>query len=465
MKPSHRRWLRRVLWGLSGFLGLVLLGLVTTLAPVDPSATPQAEPVTTRSGAESTRFRAGFGRARLTPTGNAPQEDPAEGQFRSIPLAGYGQRQGVPAVGVHDDLWVKAVAFSSGGSTGVMVTADALIIPREVAQATADELARTRGLERDQIYFSATHTHCSLGGWGQRYVGEAFAGPFNPGVRVWFAGQLAAATLAALDDLQPAELGRGSFAAPQFIRNRLVGERGEVDPEFSLLVVRQADGDRAVLGSYSAHATVLGAEVMEFSGDYPGAWQRAVEESGVQLAAFFAGGVGSQGPRAPSGGFAGVEAMGRTLAEQTSHCLAGITLTNRVDFAVSFAVVTLPDLQVRVTDSLRLRPWATRQLFPPLEETTLLQAFRFGTEVWLSTPCDYSGELALQLKAAARAAGREAVVTSFNGDYIGYVIPSKYYHLDGYEPRVMNFYGPRVADVLSETLTRMAVGDDAARGQ
>jgi neutral ceramidase len=94
---------------------------------------------------------------------------------------------------------------------------------------------------------------------------------------------------------------------------------------------------------------------------------------------------------------------------------------------------------------------------PPLSETIILQAFRFGNCAWLSTPCDYSAELALDLKAVALARGVDAVVTSFNGDYIGYVIPERHYHRDGYEPRVMNFYGPNVPRVFAGGLERLAL--------
>lgn len=86
---------------------------------------------------------AGFGRARLTPTLNASEDDPAKGRFRSLPLAGYGQRNGRSARGVHDDLYVKAVALRVGGRLGVMIGADALIIPPEVTEAVL------RGLEGD----------------------------------------------------------------------------------------------------------------------------------------------------------------------------------------------------------------------------------------------------------------------------------------------------------------------------
>src|SRR5579863_9846773 len=64
---------------------------------------------------------AGFGRALLTPKINAPQDNAIEGEFRSLPLAGYGSRHGKPAQGVHDDLYVKAVALRVGHRLGIMV--------------------------------------------------------------------------------------------------------------------------------------------------------------------------------------------------------------------------------------------------------------------------------------------------------------------------------------------------------
>ena len=98
-----------------------------------------------------------------------------------------------------------------------------------------------------------------------------------------------------------------------------------------------------------------------------------------------------------------------------------------------------------------MRPWVASRLLPVRAETWL-QVLRLGDRVWLSTPCDYSGEMALDLKAAARTAGLRAAVTSFNGDYVGYVVPSKYYSLNTYETRTMAFFGPQLPDYFDELL-------------
>jgi hypothetical protein len=83
--------------------------------------------------------------------------------------------------------------------------------------------------------------------------------------------------------------------------------------------------------------------------------------------------------------------------------------------------------------------------------------FRVNHAVWVSTPCDFSGELALDIKRLLSEHGARGAITSFNGDYIGYVIPSRYYHLGGYEPRVMSFFGPTMPDYLDGVIREMAL--------
>jgi hypothetical protein len=337
-----------------------------------------------------------------------------------------------------------------------MVGADALIIPPEVTEEVMQLLAPEFKLSREQLYLSATHTHSSLGGWGKGKVAEGFAGGFQQGSRTWFAAQIAAAVREAIGDLRPAWFGSGQFDATNCIRNRLVGQMGRVDPQFSYLVLKQQDGRTAVLGSYSAHATVLSSDMMEFSADYPGCWETIVEKATGGTAIFLAGGVGSQSPVPPERGFSGAERMGQALAQRLLELLPATALTNSVAFGMMGLEVTLPPLNTRLTDGLRLRPWVAQQLLP-VRKSSFVQVFRLNTSVWVSTPCDFSAELALGIKDFLQARGSRGVVTSFNGDYIGYVIPARYYHLKGYEPRLMSFFGPNVPDYFDELIRTMAM--------
>ena len=398
----------------------------------------------------------GFSRVRLSPTVTAPQDAPDQGRFRSLPLAGYGNRHGKPATRVHDDLFVKAVALKVQGQVGVMVGADALIIPREVEERAVRRLELESGLSREQVYLSATHTHSSLGAWGEGVVAESFAGGFQPGAKIWFSDCIVQAVQEAIKDLKPARFGHGRFNASRFVRNRLVGDLGKVDPEFSYAVVEQDAGKVAVLGVYGAHATVLSSDMMEFSADYPGCWQRAVEQATGGVALFLAGGVGSQSPVPGARGLAGTEEMGQALSRMVIEQLPNTRLTNSIVFGVLGLNVIMPPLNVRLSDGVRLRPWLAGKLLPARRQS-FLQAFRIADSLWISTPCDFSGELALGIKDFLRVRGTDAIVTSFNGDYVGYVIPSRYYHLSGYEPRLMSFFGPNVPDYFDEMIRSMAL--------
>ena len=72
--------------------------------------------------------------------------------------------------------------------------------------------------------------------------------------------------------------------------------------------------------------------------------------------------------------------------------------------------------------------------------------------VWISVPCDFSGEYALQIKQALAAKGFNANVTSFNGSYVGYIVPGKYFYLDEYEPKLMGWFGPTMGDYTMDLI-------------
>jgi hypothetical protein len=152
----------------------------------------------------------------------------------------------------------------------------------------------------------------------------------------------------------------------------------------------------------------------------------------------------------------GAEQMGQALARMLIERLPQTPMTNSVTFGMLGLDVTMPPLNVRVSDGVRLRPWLAGRLVPARGHS-FLQVFRMDDSVWISTPCDFSGELALGIKDFLQARGSSATITSFNGDYVGYVIPARYYHLNGYEPRLMSFFGPNMPDYFDELIRTMAL--------
>ena len=60
-------------------------------------------------------------------------------------------------------------------------------------------------------------------------------------------------------------------------------------------------------------------------------------------------------------------------------------------------------------------------------------------------PGDFSGELASRFFYSKIHSdhGQKLIpaITSFNGDYTGYILPAKYYFQNAYESQIMNFFG------------------------
>ncbi len=88
-------------------------------------------------------------------------------------------------------------------------------------------------------------------------------------------------------------------------------------------------------------------------------------------------------------------------------------------------------------------------------ENVYLQALKMNRHIWYFTPGDFSGESAVLLRRLLAGSGYRPVVTGYNGSYVGYIIPGKYFYLDHYEPRMMGWFGPTLGDYILELMDQM----------
>lgn len=396
---------------------------------------------------------AGFSKVSISPSVGFAQDNSLMGQFKEAPLAGYGARKGKGATGVHDSIFVKAAAIRVGPQLVVIVGADLLIMPPNIIDEVTSMLEK-KGIQRNQVFYSASHTHSSIGGWGPGFVGEQFAGPPNPNINQWLAQQIASAVTGAIADLKPARIGHGFFDAAPYTRNRLIGESGTKNNDFTFISIQQTNGRKAVIGSFGAHATTIGADNMQFSADYPGYWQRKMEQGAVDLAIFCGGSVGSQSPAGKGEGFEKPKNIGESLADSLQVHLTRVPLVDKMSVSTMSLKMDLPEYHIRLTTKVHLTSWLSKKLMP-YPEHVYLQVIKLGNLIWLTTPCDFSGEFARQLKDALAAKGYQANVTSFNGSYVGYIIPGKYFYLDAYEPKTMGWFGPYMGEYTFELLRHL----------
>ena len=398
-------------------------------------------------------IQAGFSRVSITPTLNSAEDNFAEGKFKQIPLAGFGARKGKAATGIHDSIFVKAVALKTNKQTMVFVGADLLIMPPNIIDSVTSVLLR-KGIHRNQLYFSATHTHSSVGAWGPGFIGEQFSGKENINLEKWLVQQISKAVISALADLRPALIGSGDFDAGIYTHNRVIGELGTKNNDFSFISIEQIGHRKAIMGSFSAHSTTMGSGNMEVSADYPGYWERKMEQT-YDVAVFYAGSVGSQSPSGKGEGFDRPQNIGESLADSLNIYLPKTTLSDKPAFSAMTLKMQLPAYHFRLTTKLNLSSALSKKLMP-FPENVYLQAVRIGNMVWISAPADFSGEYALQIKNALASKGFHANVTSFNGNYVGYIVPGRYYYMDEYESKLMGWFGPNMGEYTMDLIRQIS---------
>lgn len=374
----------------------------------------------------------------------------------TTPIAIDAHRHGKHFQGVHDSIYVRAFVFKQGGKKIAYIAADLLIIPPNVRNAF-DTLMKQEGFDNDNIFFTATHTHSSIGAWYNSVVGEIFAGKYDERVPAHIAACIKQAILLAEENTEPAEVGYGAFPTSKLVFNRLVGEEGRVDSMLRVVKFRKlSSGKTAALITFSAHATVYHQSMMQICGDWPNQLKQQLEESGlIDFACFSAGAVGSHGPCEVS----------KEQEVQAAYIVKGVRQVFEANFPNIAAKVLLSDSfllkmkrmqlflrepNLRLNSVFSVRPWLFRKLLG--NEKVYVSQLSIGNIRFLGTPCDFSGELTAEIDSVAHQYGLNAAITSFNGGYIGYVTNDRWSNLNKYETRTMNWFGPQTGSYLQQIL-------------
>ena len=409
---------------------------------------------------------------------------------------GYGARRH-PCVGVHDDLFARALVLAGddGSPAGAVVAVDISGLSHDLADAARRRAERATGIPAGSIALCASHTH---GGPATRgFVGRDEGPQADEDYLRLLEKYLAGAVAAAARELQPVavRLGRGQAG---FNVNRRVrtpegtlmrpNPEGAVDREVVVVRLDAVEDGRApgaagaplaVLLRYTCHATAMGAQNDLITADYPGAAAAFVEQAygGRATALFLQGCAGNVRPNlaSPGGGFRSADwpelaRLGRELGAATVGAAEQAAFAARAGSAAGAGgggepaaggkTVELPFDLSPPADELRAlaaagrwpdgrglseteRQWATRTAGAlaegPLPGGTPaeVQVFRLG-HAWLVTlPGEVFVEIGWKVRdavaAAAGAAPADVVVAAYANGGVGYVPTAAAIPEGGYE--------------------------------
>ena len=386
--------------------------------------------------AHTETFKAGWAKVNITPASPTP-------------MAGYGNRRGKPYISVHDSVYVRAMVIDNGVTQAAIIAADLLIIPPTVTKILQARLTE-KEIPFDHVFFGATHTHNSVGGWGTGISGLFFSGKYDQKNVDKIAEAIFQAIVQAKAKLEPAKLAYMESVDKADIQNRLVGEEGGVDPEIRSVGFITDSGEKAILASYGAHSTVIQSKNMVLSRDYPGVLIDSLENGRYNFAMYMAGAVGSMAP--VEKGSDDFDEMKNQAFGVQQALLASDTVSQSKQAFLQSLTIPLPlrDPSPRLTMDIVLRSWAFKKAFG--EYPVFVKALRIGNILMVGMPCDFSGELVAGLDAYAKTKGLNLMVTSFNGGYIGYITHDKYFDRDKYETKTMSWYGPYNGAYLQEVI-------------
>lgn len=373
------------------------------------------------------------------------------------PMAGFGGRKPNTSEGISQHVYAKAITLSAGGTTVTIVGGDILL----VVPSLRDEILRRTGLPREAVYFTATHTHSGPGGYSSRWVDQLVLGKFDQAIFDKLAGDFANVILESRKNLSNVDF--SAYVTDCSDLPIAVNRMDRNAPAMNLLYRLSFIKDNLTSELYiaSAHATCYGSSNRQINGDYPGALQERLKTE-CSFSMFAAGAVGSMTP--PSDKPHGHE-RANNLAWRITCPIWPVQCDSPIPQNVliqsQILSVDLPVQQYRVTQGMRLSPIGASYLHG---RQTCIHVLRIRREnaispaddiVLLGMPADYSGELALRLADQCRDMALTPIVTSFNGDYIGYLLPQERYWIKNSETMDENLFGPWCGEYFNEICLRL----------
>lgn len=368
-----------------------------------------------------------------------------------MPMAGYAPRNRFDSV--HDSVYIRLLAISNGNQTIFIISADLLIFPPALKHKI-ESLNHSNHF----LYFSATHVHSSLGAWNDSVIGNLILGPYNDEWLNSLAAKVNASMQSTIQQMLPSKIEYYETNANEYVENRIDPEHGSVDGKLRGFKIKREDNKKALLVSYSGHPTNISHLSRALSGDYVGALIQKAEKKDVDFALFTAGMIGSHRTRFTNEKeFVYCDSLSNRLYRKIKTALGEPLLNAEIDTG-NISIHYGPS-QLHILQKYKVHDWVFKGLFQKLEGD--IRFLKLGNVTMYGMPCDFSGEIYTddRLGELARLKNEKLFITSFNGDYVGYITSDKHYgHSEQEEIMALNwvgpYYGKYFSDVIKKTIEK-----------
>jgi len=428
-----------------------------------------------------TKLKAGIAIANITPP-------------VGVDMTGFGGRPS-GAIGIHDDIFAKALALDDGNSQLIIVTSDLLSLDFDLVQRIRDLIETNLNIPPENVMLSSSHTHSGPATITLRGLGKRDEDYVDVVVK-----KIAGAAQEAYSKGMDAKLGFGRTQVQIGVNRRQkrddgnmvlgINPDGPVAPYVDVVRVdNEAGKPMAIFFSHAAHPVVLGGSNLLISADYPGYAMQVVEqiESG-SVAMFGQGCCGNINSNPVGRTFEDARRLGTILgaavigeSEQidTSGDIILQSLSKIIDLplqeplGVSEAEVLVEQYQQELADlkeqgegrphtymAQAMLEWAQDMLKlakepKPYTQTFEIQVMQIGNVVIVALTGEVFVELALEIEE--RSSYQQTIVLGYTNGCIGYVPNEEAYPHGGYEiSGAYRYYGTLMLKPESDKQIRNA---------
>jgi len=417
------------------------------------------------------------------------------------PLAGYVFEK-LPSVGIHDQLWVRAVVLEEDSTRVALAMCDVIGFDRYLNDKVKSYIKSRIDIPEENIVVGATHTHAGpvglfsfkeYDGVLSRVIGP-YAG-FEPDECLIdiTARKIAGALVNAMQNMHPVTAGTLVGCIEEIGKNRR--DPGDTnDTEDIVTLLQGPDCHMCILYSYACHPTVLHQDNRYLSADFPGFSNMYLERATSAFPIYITGAAGDISTRYTrrEKSFNEVRRFGSIMAGETIKTLNVIYPEDVRDLSILSRKVKLPVKRLpprehilkNLKDSQNRLERLHRQNASPSEVKTaethvegakialdLLEAgvinrldqieielklLKMGNTAFLFVPGELFVQIGKAMKAYARSKNYILHICCYANGYIGYIPTKEAFKNHDYESWA-GIVGENSEAVLLDSLKQMIV--------
>lgn len=334
-------------------------------------------------------WRAGIAKAIITPD-------------QSMWMAGFAHRTS-PSDGKLHDLWAKALVLEdASGKQALLITTDLSGIPKSISDSIRNRLERRFNFSRSQIIFNTSHTHSGPvlvdALWDLYPLDDTQKQRITLYTKK-FELQIEAIVRKALSSMKPVNISSEN-GITRFAVNRRNNIENQIDAQtdlkgpsdYAVPVVSVSDQKGKIIAlafGYACHNTVLHG--YEWSGDYAGYAQIALEKSHPGATALFFQGCGGNQNALPRKSIPLAKQYGEELALAVNAVLEGKmkklepklqTAYSEISLELEAAPTKEELAQIASKESGYIKNWALNMIKRSNQGEAFIRNYPYPVQLW-----------------------------------------------------------------------------------